>query len=583
MAFDGITISCLTRELNQTLAGGRISKIAQPETDELLLTIKTFQGQYRLMLSANPSLPLVCLTELNQPGPVTAPNFCMLLRKHIQNGRIVSVTQPGLERIIHIQVEHLDELGDLCRKTLVIELMGKYSNIIFLKDDNTIIDSIKHISGMISSVREVLPGREYFIPDTQKKTDPLTFDAGERMGELLSNSPMAAYKAIYSGFTGISPIMAQELCYEAGIDADLPANGLSKEQTNQLADCFGRMTDQIREGAFRPVIVYQGGVPKDYFVLPCALYPVSEQKSFDSISELLLAFYGEKNAADRIRQRSVSLRRVVQSALERNVKKYDLQKVQMKDTEKREKYRVYGELISAYGYSVPQGSKSFQAVNYYTNEEITIPLDPDIPVLDNAKKYFEKYAKLKRTYEALTELTAQGKAEIDYLQSVSAALDMAQCEEDLIQIREELLLTGHIRKSGENSRKRQKTVNKPWHYVSSDGYDIFVGKNNLQNDQLTFKEAQGNDWWFHAKNCPGSHVLVKTNGETDIPDATFEEAARLAAYYSKNRDQDKTEVDYVQKKHVKKPGGAKPGFVVYYTNYSMVVGTDISGILQVVR
>ncbi|MCD8325713.1 MAG: NFACT family protein [Lachnospiraceae bacterium] len=580
MAFDGITISGLTRELNDTLSGGRISKIAQPEPDELLLTIKTFQGQYRLVLSVNASLPLAYLTEQNKPSPVTAPNFCMLLRKHIQNGRILSVTQPGLERVIHIQIEHMDELGDLCQKTLVIELMGKYSNIIFLKDDNTIIDSIKHISGMVSSVREVLPGREYFLPVTQAKEDPLTFDIAAKLGGLLKTRPMPAYKAIYSGFTGISPVMAQELCCQAGIDADFPANVLSEEQTDALAECFQRMITQIKEGRYTPLIVYQAGVPKEYFVLPCTLYSEQAQKKYDSISTLLQDYYGEKNAADRIRQRSADLRRIVQTALERNVKKYDLQMTQIKDTEKREKYRVYGELITAYGYSVPEGSKSFRALNYYTNEEITIPLNPDIPVMDNAKKYFEKYAKMKRTYEALTELTAQGKAEIDYLQSVSAALDMAQCEADLSQIREELLLTGHIRKSKERTKKQPKTVNKPWHYVSGDGYDIFVGKNNLQNDQLTFKEAQGNDWWFHAKNCPGSHVVVKTNGETLLPDRTFEEAARLAAYYSKNRDQDKVEIDYIQKKHVKKPNGAKPGFVVYYTNYSMVVGTDISGIRQ---
>ncbi|MCD8129930.1 MAG: NFACT family protein [Lachnospiraceae bacterium] len=579
MAFDGITISCLTRELNDTLSGGKISKIAQPETDELLLTIKTFQGQYRLMLSVNASLPLACLTQENKPGPATAPNFCMLLRKHIQNGRILSITQPGLERVIHIQIEHLDELGDLCLKTLVIELMGKYSNIIFLKDDNTIIDSIKHISNMVSSVREVLPGRDYFIPVTQEKADPLTFDAAG-MGALLETKPVPLYKAVYTGFTGISPIMAQELCCQAGIDADFPANALSEGQTEELSRCFQRMIDWIKKGQFSPVIVYQAGVPKEYFVFPCTLYPEQTQKGYDSISELLLAYYGEKNAADRIRQRSADLRRVVQTALERNVKKYDLQTAQMRDTEKREKYRVYGELITAYGYSVPEGSKSFRALNYYTNEEVTIPLDPDIPVMDNAKKYFEKYARMKRTYEALTEQTAQGKAEIDYLQSVSNALDMAQCEADLMQIREELLMTGHIRKNPERGKKRPKTVSRPWHYVSSDGYDIYVGKNNLQNDQLTFKEGQGNDWWFHAKNCPGSHVLVKTGGKTELPDATFEEAARLAAYYSKNRDQDKVEIDYIQKKHVKKPNGAKPGFVVYYTNYSMVAGPDISGIRE---
>ncbi|MCD8381057.1 MAG: NFACT family protein, partial [Lachnospiraceae bacterium] len=410
MAFDGITIACLTKELNDTLTGGRINKIAQPEADELLLTVKTFQGQYRLLLSANASLPLVYLTDLNKPSPVTAPNFCMLLRKHILNGRIVSVTQPGLERIIHIRIEHLDELGDLCQKTLVIELMGKHSNIIFLKDDDTIIDSIKHISGAVSSVREVLPGREYFIPMTQEKENPLAADACEHFDPLLIAKPMPVYKAIYQSYTGLSPIMAQELCHEAGIDADLPASALSKEQLHILRDRFQEMTVRIQRGHFSPAIIYQGGVPAEYFVLPCSLYPQETQKSYSSVSTMLADYYAEKNTVTRIRQRSADLRKIVQTAIERNVKKYDLQMAQMKDTEKRDKYRIYGEMITTYGYSVPDGSKSFQALNYYTNEEITVPLKPDIPVMDNAKRYFEKYAKLKRTYEALTEQTAQVKA-----------------------------------------------------------------------------------------------------------------------------------------------------------------------------
>ena len=272
----------------------------------------------------------------------------------------------------------------------------------------------------------------------------------------------------------------------------------------------------------------------------------------------------------------MDLRKIVQTALERNVKKYDLQITQMKDTEKKDKFRLYGEMITAYGYNVKQGSKSFEALNYYTNEMMTIPLDPTIPVMDNAKKYFDKYAKLKRTYEALSTLTEEVKAEIAHLESISTALDMALKEEDLTEIKEELMQTGYIKRHG--GQKKAKVTSKPYHYISSDGYDIYVGKNNLQNDFITFQMATGNDWWFHAKGVPGSHVLVRTNGETDMPDRTFEEAGRLAAYYSKNRGQDKIEIDYIQKKHVKKPASAKPGFVVYYTNYSLMIDSDISGI-----
>lgn len=578
MAFDGITISCLVKELSDTLTGGRIYKIAQPEADELLLTIKNNGSQYRLVLSASASLPLAYLTEQNKPSPLTAPNFCMLLRKHLQNGRIVSITQPELERIIHINIEHLDELGDLCRKTLVIELMGKHSNIIFINEENMILDSIKHISGLVSSVREVLPGRTYFIAETQSKLNPLTTPARE-LPDLLSAKPMPVFKALYTTFTGLSPIISQELCHRAGVDGDLPTAALTETDFTNLCTAFAKLISDITGGVFQPVIAYQNDEPADFGVFPFTIYPEASQRKLDSISELLSEYYAEKNTLTRIRQKSVDLRKIVQTALERNIKKYDLQLQQMKDTEKKDKFRIYGELITAYGYSVAQGAKSFEALNYYTNENITIPLDPTIPVMDNAKKYFDKYAKLKRTYEALTSLTEEVKSEIEHLESISTALDMALKEEDLTEIKEELVQTGYIKRHTGN-QKKAKVSCKPYHYVSRDGYDIYVGKNNLQNDYLTFQLATGNDWWFHAKGVPGSHVLVRTNGETDMPDTTFEEAGRLAAYYSKNRGQDKVEIDYIQKKHVKKPSSAKPGFVVYYTNYSLMIDSDISGIQE---
>ncbi len=579
MAFDGITVSCLVKELKETLLGGRIYKIAQPEADELLLTIKNNGTQHRLVLSASASLPLVCLTEQNKPSPLTAPNFCMLLRKHIQNGRIVSISQPDLERIIRIEIEHLDELGDVCQKTLIVELMGKHSNIIFVNDQNIILDSIKHISGFVSSVREVLPGRTYFIPETQNKHSLFTTECFE-MEQILRDVPQPVYKAIYLSFTGMSPIMAQEICHRANIDGDVPTAGLSDGQFGQLTKQLLLLVKNIQQALFTPVIVYQNNEPKEFGVFPYTIFSSTDQKELISISALLQSYYAEKNIITRIRQKSVDLRKIVQTALERNVKKYDLQLQQIKDTEKKEKYRVYGELITAYGYNVSEGSKSFEALNYYTNEMITIPLDTTISVMDNAKKYFDKYAKLKRTYEALNTLTAEVRSEILYLESVVTALDMAQKEEDLTGIKAELVQSGYIKQLGTN-QKKTKITSRPYHYVSSDGYDIYVGKNNLQNDEITFQMATGNDWWFHAKGVPGSHVLVRTNGETDMPDATFEEAGRLAAHYSKLRGQDKIEIDYIQKKHVKKPAGAKPGFVVYYTNYSLIIDSDISNIKEI--
>lgn len=577
MAFDGITVAALTKELKETICDGRIAKIAQPESDELLLTIKTKEGQRRLSISASASLPLIYLTNDNKPSPMTAPNFCMLLRKHIGNGRIVDVSQPGLERIIQLRIEHLDELGDLRQKTLVVEIMGKHSNIIFCDEKDQIIDSIKHVPAQMSSVREVLPGRPYFIPDTMEKQDPLTA-ADEDFSRALRGKPMRISKAVYTSFTGISPVVAEEICYLAGIDSQMTASDLTDDMLTHLYRQFQYYMEDVRNGAFTPVIYFDGNTPKEFSALPLTHFQNLEKKEYGSISEVLSTYYATRNALVRIRQKSADLRHIVQTALERNRKKYELQSRQLKDTENRDLYKVYGELINAYGYQLPEGSKELTALNYYTGEEITIPLDPVKTPQENAQKYFARYNKQKRTYEALTELISETGDEIRYLESVESALDIALYEEDLTQIKEELSQAGYIRRR--QQKKKAKILSRPLHYVSSDGYHMYVGKNNLQNEELTFHFASGNDWWFHAKGVPGSHVILKSGGD-EVPDRTFEEAGRLAAYYSKNRGNEKAEIDYIEKKHVKKVNGGRPGFVIYHTNYSLVIDSDISGIEEV--
>ncbi|MDE5867253.1 MAG: NFACT family protein, partial [Lachnospiraceae bacterium] len=496
---------------------------------------------------------------------------------------------PELERIIRIRLEHLNEMGDICQKTLIIEIMGKHSNIIFCNDKNIIIDSIKHISGMVSSVREVLPGREYFIPQTQDKLNPFTLiensstdsddaEIKKLFTEKLCTMPMPIHKALYCAYTGLSPIIAQEICYRTGIDGDIPVSALDEVSLNTIYVNLISILKQTKDGAFEPNIIYENKTPLEYAAIPLTLYANKEVRFFDTISEVLERYYEEKNVITRIRQKSADLRKIVNTALERNIKKYDLQLKQIKDTEKRDKYRIYGELLNTYGYGVEPGAKSLEALNYYTNEMITIPLDDTLTPSENAKKYFDKYGKLKRTYEALSKLTIEVKEEIEHLESIAASLDIALQEEDLVQIKEELIESGYIRRKG--GGKKIKITSSPFHYISSDGFHIYVGKNNFQNDELTFKFATGNDWWFHAKKIPGSHVIVKTEGK-ELPDRTFEEAAKLAAYYSKGREQEKVEIDYLQKKNVKKPNGAKPGFVVYYTNYSMTIDSDISGLTQI--
>ena len=576
MAFDGFVVAALVREMNDKLLGGRLYKIAQPEEDELFITIKNSKEQYRLLLSASASLPLVYILQDNKPSPLTAPNFCMLLRKHISNGRIVSVTQPGLERIIRFEIEHLDEMGDLCKKFLIVELMGKHSNIIFCDENDVIIDSIKHIPAYVSSVREVLPGRPYFIPNTTGKHNPLEIN-GDAFRAIMSDKPMPVSKALYSSFTGISPVSAEEICHLASIDGDSPSNCMTEAELTHLYGTFHNVMEDISSDSFSPCIVYKDEEPVEFSAIPLTMYADAVDKSLrieknSSISDVLISFYEKKNNITRIRQRSADLRQIVNTALERNNKKYDLQLKQLADTDKREKYRIYGELINTYGYDIPDGAKSFEALNYYTNEMITIPLQEDLTARENSIKYFERYNKLKRTYEALSKLTVETKEEIDHLESISNALDIAVSYDDLVQLKEEMIEYGYIHRKG-SKNKREKITSRPFHYISSDGFHMYVGKNNYQNEELTFKLATGNDWWFHAKNIPGSHVIVKTENK-ELPDNTFEEAARLAAHYSKASKQEKVDVDYIQKKHIKKPAAAKPGFVIYHTNYSMTIDND---------
>ena len=601
MAFDGICVAAIVKQLNETLLNGRLYKIAQPEKDELLITVKNDGQTYRLLMSADASLPLLYLTEDNKKSPMTAPNFCMLLRKHIQNGRIVKISQPGLERVVTFEIEHLDEMGDLRHKTLAMELMGKHSNIIFYDEKKMILDSIKHISGAVSSVREVLPGREYFIPQTMDKISPI-LSADDTANEIVSDDhvkalydesgivnreeflgritqkAMPVFKTIYTCFTGVSPVVGQEICFRAKLDADMPVQELKDDELERLYGCFYLYFMSLKNQEFQSFIVYENEMPTEFGVLPFTIYENMQTEETDSVSDLLYQFYSKKSVTTRIRQKSVDLRKIVTTHLERNIKKYDLQQKQLKDTEKRDKYKVYGELLHTYGYQATEGDKQIEVDNYYTGEKLLIPLDPEKTAMENAASYFDKYGKLKRTFEALTELVEETKSEIDHLESVLNALDFAQDEEDLKQIRLELEQSGYIKYKG--GKKKEKILSKPLHYISSDGFHMYVGKNNFQNEEITFGMAKGNDWWFHAKGMPGSHVIVKTEGK-ELPDTTFEEAGRLAAFYSKAKGRDKVEIDYIEKKHVKKPGGGKPGFVVYYTNYSLLIDADISKIKKI--
>jgi len=569
MALDGIVIRSLAEELRQGLLEGRIAKINQPESDELLLTINQNKTTRRLLISANASLPLCYFTESVKPNPVTAPAFCMLLRKHIGNGRILSVTQPGLERIIRIGIEHLDEMGDLRRKYLIIELMGKYSNIIFTDAEDTIIDSIKRVSSNVSSLREVLPGRPYFLPEALEKADPLTIGQ-EDFSEMICGRALSICKALYTGLTGISPMIAHEIAFRADLDGDSAVQSLSGQEKQRLWQVFSAMMCDVSAGHFHPNILMQGDQPKEFAALALISYGDCESRKYDSISHLLDDYYTKKNTLDRIRQRSSDLRRITQTALERTYKKLEVQERQLRDTEKRDQYRLWGELLNTYGYGLTGGEKSVELPNYYDEDRpVTIPLDETLSARENAGRFFDRYQKLKRTHEAVTLQLDDTRAELMQLESIKTALGIALYEEDLAEIKAELRDAGFIKKQAAG-KKKEKITSKPFCFTSSDGFSIYVGKNNYQNEYITFTLADGGDWWFHAKGVPGSHVIVKTGGR-QVPDRTLEEAAALAAYYSSVRDAAKVEVDYIRRKEVKKMPGGKPGFVVYHTNYSMMV------------
>lgn len=570
MAFDGIVISNLTYELNTNLVGGRISKISMPEDNELIFTIKNNAKTYRLLVSASASLPLVYLTDVNKPAPKVAPAFLMLLRKYIGTAKINNIFQMGLERILCFELEHLNELGDLSHKRMYIEIMGKHSNIIFTDENNKIIDSIKRISANMSSLREVLPGREYFLPEELKKKDLLNTGLEEFI-EILKSKEYPLVKSVYMNFAGISPLIAEEIILRASLLSQAPSTSLSELEYTHLFHTIQNLLEDINAHNFTPNIIYKGEEAIEFSSINLYSYEGKEYKreSFDSVSKMLYDFYSSREAFVLNRQKSSDLRRIVNTALERASKKYDLQEKQLQDADKKDIYRVYGDLLNTYGYSLKGGESSFTTENFYDdNKEITIPLDKNKSAKENAKKYYDKYAKLSRTTKALSEEILKTKNDIEHLQSIQTALEVSSDDESLSQIRQELVDFGYIKKH--SSAKKQKIASHPYHYISSDGYDIYVGKNNYQNEELTFKVATGNDWWFHAKGIPGSHVILKSNNEEELPDRAYEEAAALAAFYSKAKDVDKVEVDYIQKKNIKKVAGAAPGFVIYHSNWSMV-------------
>ena len=593
MAFDGLFLSALVSEFKTTISGGKISKIVQSEKDEIQLTIKKEKRQFFLHLSANPSIPLVYLSDKGKTAPLTAPNFCMALRKHIGNGLIQDITQAsrnlpeqGLERVLLLHISHRDELGDIGIKYLSIEIMGKYSNIILLKEDFTILDAIKRISSAQSSVREVLPGRKYFIPDQFKKENLLCFPL-ESLQTFLENkkNPNTERDSgmenlsdlLFQSFSGLSPLSAREISLDASLPQDQKLGCMSSLDYEKLSDAILRLRKRIREGDFTPQILYENEKSFDFSAIPVRQYggnPAFHVEIFHSPSELLTFYYGGKEKEDRVRQKSADLKKQCSTLLERVSKKLNLQEKQLKDTEKKERFRIFGELLTTYGYSLKGGEKELICENYYNGQEEHIPLEESLSPIENAKKYFDKYDKAKRTERNLSTQVKESKNTLEHLQSIVNSLATAENAEDLDDIRREMGEYGYMKPiSPKKKKERKEDKSSPRIFRSSDGYLLYVGKNNYQNEIVSFQIAEGKDFWFHVKGSAGSHVIAKTEGKSleELPDRLFEEAAELAAYFSSEKESAKVEVDYTERKNLKKVVGGAPGFVIYHQNYSILV------------
>lgn len=625
MPLDGIVVRNLKHELNDKLTGGRIEKVFQPAADEIILNIRAKGMNCKLLLSANASFPRVHTTDASKENPAAPPMFCMLLRKHLSGGRILRVTQENFERIIEIAVESVNELGDLAEKRIITEIMGKHSNIILVNADGKIIDSIKHVTEEISSVREVLPGLIYEQPPSQGKFDPLLLDVEVYVNNINSlksdiqfhdktsmdvqfpdkpstDKPpvgsLSADKYLLNSIKGFSPLICREICFRAKIQSGALAGSLDAGQLQALKETLSGLVNDIKKMNFNPCIIHDaGGRPADFHAFEIRLHGSSNLKCVSSINEALDIYYTSKGHYERVRQKKNALSRIINNELDKCRKKLSIQQETLKDVADRNMLKLLGELITANIYRISPGSREAAIANYYSenDETITVELDENLTPQENAQAYYKKYAKARNTFNAVSVQMEENLREISYLESVSQFIDEAASQEDLEEIRQEMISQGLLStrakvtitrlskrndtKSGKKPLKTLKTneerTSRPLKFISSDGFTILVGKNNRQNDILTMKSAHPGDMWFHTRNIPGSHVIIKTGGRS-VPVRTLEEAAKLSAYHSRAKQSSNVPVDYTEVKNVKKPPGAKPGMVIYENFKTAIVTPDES-------
>ena len=576
MSLDAATLALVAGELKNTLLDAKIDKIFEPTRDEVLMTLRTRTETHRLLLSARSGSARVCLTKESFENPLTPPGFCMLLRKHLTGGRIVSLTQPPMERLVDLCLDCTDEMGEPVQKHLVLELMGRNSNLILLGGDGRILDCMRRVDFEMSEQRQVLPGLFYRLPPAQGKLDPLAAEP-ETLAVLLRNAAdeKKLDQWLLDTFGGLSPLVCRELSFELLGSVDVLLGALDASARDALAAALSERFAQYRSGAFTPVLLLQDGAPKDFSCIPIRQYEgYREERSAPSFSKLLDGFYSERDRTERMRQKTQALRKTLTNLTHRTARKLELQRKELAATYDREHLRRLGDIVTANLYAIRRGQTTLRAVDFYDPDmrEIEIPLSPAISPQQNAAKFYKDYQKAKNAERILTEQIANGEQELAYLESVLDALTRVECERDIQEIRTELADGRYLRETGQ--KKRMKAApSKPMEFRSSSGLTILVGRNNRENDLLTTKLASKGDLWLHTQKIHGSHVILVCSG-TEPDDQSVTEAAQLAAWFSQARDGQNIPVDVTAVKNVKKPARAKPGMVVYYTYRTVYVTPD---------
>lgn len=577
MALDAITLALLAKELDSELQGARIDKIHQPSKDEIVMHMRKRDGNIKLLISARSGSARVCLTNESFENPQTPPSFCMLMRKYFAGAKFVAANSIKGERIIMLAFTATSEMGDTVQLDLAVELMGRYANIVAINQDGKVIDAMKRVDADASSVRQLLPGLTYKLPPN--RDNPHLIEETQQVLDKVFSFDAPLNSAFMKNTLGIGPVIAREIAYRALGDRDVYAAYLSDEQKQTVTDVVEKVKEYYNNPQYTTVYD-DNGKPSEFSFMPLMQYGDLSTKSYESLNVLLDEYYAQKDKAERLRQKGKDLYRLTQTLTERTQRKQVARKEELEESRDSEKYKIYGELLTANLWQLEKGMKSIKVLNYYTNEEITIPLDVKLNGNQNAQKYYKEYKKRQTAVKMLTDLIKQGEIELEYLKSINYAVQEAQNEAELMAIRSELHGAGYIKyyKQRDKKQKPQDFIK----YISSDGFLICVGRNNLQNDKLTMKTARGKDMWFHTKKAPGSHVVVISEG-ADIPLKTQNEAAMLAVYHSSLKDSARVEIDYTFVKNIKKTNDLKPGMVIYDTYESAVITPDMEVINSLER